>query len=267
MKFLKNHLSLIIPLFSIFFTIEFYLLLDRVIKNYENNLKDDYTILIVSNKSIKSKELSSYIDLASLEAIDPDVMIKRLKKDDILIDLDALKRFMPKFYIVKLKYFPSSKELKNIKVRLKNIEGITRVETFSKSHSKVYNLLILLKQISKIFIVLVAAISLLLIFKQMQVWYLEHKERMYIMELFGAPLWMRSGVLIRLAIVDTIFSVVLVYGLFFYLINSNIFQELIGWINFNFNLSILLYDLIFLASFGLFVTIFSAIFVSIRRVG
>ncbi|WP_187648319.1 FtsX-like permease family protein [Nitrosophilus labii] len=266
MKSLKNHLSLIIPLFSIFFAIEFYVILDRVIKSYENNLRDDYTILLVANKDIKNEDVSSYVDLANLEIIDPKFMIDRLQKDDISIDIEELRTFLPKFYKVKLEHFPSSKELKSIKERLKRVDGVERVETFSKSHTKIYTLLIVLKQISKIFMGIIAIISFLLILKQIQVWYLEHKERMYIMELFGAPLWMRSGVLIRLAIIDTILSVVSVYGVFYYLLNSNILQNLIGEIYFSFDSSNLLNDSAILVVVGLFITLFSVIFVSIRQV-
>ncbi len=266
MKSLKNHLALIIPLFSIFFAIEFYIVLDRVIKNYENNLKEDYTIILVSKKTLKSDDVSSYVDLAKLEEIDSKDMIEKLKKDDIDIDFEALKTFIPKFYKLFLNHFPSSYELKNIKKVLKNLDGVQRVETFAKSHTKIYNLLLVLKQISKIFMAIIAVISFLLILKQIQVWHLEHSERMYIMELFGAPLWMRSGVLIRLAIVDTVISVSALYGIYYYLLSSDTLQNLIGNLEIHIKFQKIIQDCLLLGGFGLLITLFSVIYVSTRQV-
>ena len=61
-----------------------------------------------------------------------------------------------------------------------------------------------------------AVVSLFLIIKQMEIWRYAHKERMQVMEIFGAPLMLRSGVLFRMAFVDAIFSTILVSAIFFY---------------------------------------------------
>lgn len=266
MKSLKNHLSLIIPLFAIFFAIEFYFIIDRVIDDYEKNLKEDYTILVVAKKDLNSDVISGYIDLAKIEEIEPKKMIEKLKKDNLNIDFNTLKSFLPKFYKIYLNHFPSSYELKKIKKRLSQIDGIERVETFSKSHTKIYNLLMTLKQISKIFVAIIGIMSFLLILKQIHVWHLEHRERMYIMELFGAPLWMRSGVLIRLAIVDTIISFVLLIGLYYYLLNTQFFKNLLEFININIDFEKVLQDCLIIGAVGFAVTLISVIFVSTRQI-
>ena len=49
----------------------------------------------------------------------------------------------------------------------------------------------------------------------MRIWVLEHKERMDIMTLFGAPFWMKSAVLYRLAIVDSFIATAVVIALFY----------------------------------------------------
>ncbi len=267
MKSLKNHLSLILPLFSIFFAIEFYIVLDRVIKDYENGLREDYIVLISADREIDKEDLTPYIDVESLEEIDSKSLVSRLEREGISVDFESLKKFMPRFYRIKLEHFPTGDELKRIEDRLKRVEGVKRVETFENSHNKIYNMLIVLKQISKIFLAITAIISTLLIFKQMQVWYLEHRERMYIMELFGAPLWMRSGVLIRLAIVDTLLSLAALYGLFYYLLNAKIMQNLLGVVSLKISLSQIMVDMALLGVFGLAVTLFSVIVVSVRQVG
>ena len=266
MKSLKNHLSLILPLFAIFFAVEFFFLLDRVIKSYENNLKEDYTIIVVSNKKIAKEDIQNILDLAKFEEIKPDELIKKIKDENIGVDIDTLKSFLPKFYQIYLNHFPSTYELKSIKESLKRIDGVKRVETFAKSHTKIFNLLMVSKQISKIFMAVIGVISLLLIVKQVQVWYLEHKERMYIMELFGAPLWMRSGVLIRLAIVDTIVATLMLLGFFYYILNSQILKSIIGFLNITIDTQKVLQDCFLLGGIGLVVTIFSVIFVTTRQI-
>ena len=60
-------------------------------------------------------------------------------------------------------------------------------------------------------------VAFLLIVRQMEVWRFEHSDRMSIMSIFGAPVWLRSAVLYRLAFVDSIISVLIVGGLFYYL--------------------------------------------------
>jgi len=265
MKSLKNHLSLIIPLFAIFFSIEFYMITDKIIKKYEVNLKEDYTIILVAKKELKEKDLEGYVDIAKLEEIDPKYMINRLKNENIDIDVNALKRFLPKFYKLYLNHFPSSYELNKIKKRLINLDSIQRIETFSKTHTKIFNLLLVLKQISKIFLLLIGIISFLLILKQIHVWHLEHRERMYIMELFGAPLWMRSGLLIRLAIVDTFISTLALIGAYYYILNSKIVKEFFEFININISLEKIIQDCFILGAAGLIITLFSVIYVSTRQ--
>jgi len=50
----------------------------------------------------------------------------------------------------------------------------------------------------------------------MEIWNYEHKERMRVMEIFGAPFMLRSGVLYRVAVVDAIISTLLTSGIFLY---------------------------------------------------
>ena len=67
-------------------------------------------------------------------------------------------------------------------------------------------------------------------FKQIEIWKFQHLERMEIMTLFGAPLWMRSQVLFRLACIDTIIATIIVSGGLFYIAQNPalliFFQEL-----------------------------------------
>jgi len=61
----------------------------------------------------------------------------------------------------------------------------------------------------------ILAVTMLLIIKEMRIWQFQHRERMSIMALFGAPVWLRSAVLFRLAIVDALIATLLAIGTFF----------------------------------------------------
>ena len=60
-------------------------------------------------------------------------------------------------------------------------------------------------------------VSLFLIIKQMEIWKYSHKERMQVMEIFGAPLMLRSGVLFKVAVIDAFIAALLTTIFFLYL--------------------------------------------------
>ena len=64
-----------------------------------------------------------------------------------------------------------------------------------------------------------AVVSLFLIIKQMEIWKYGHRQRMQVMEIFGAPLMLRSGILFKVAIFDALFAT-LVTSLFFIYIKT-----------------------------------------------
>jgi cell division transport system permease protein len=51
----------------------------------------------------------------------------------------------------------------------------------------------------------------------MEIWKYAHKERMRVMEIFGAPLMLRSGVLFKVALMDAIVATMFVSALFLYI--------------------------------------------------
>jgi cell division transport system permease protein len=76
----------------------------------------------------------------------------------------------------------------------------------------------------QIFSIAIAAVTSLLILKEMRLWQFQHAERMSIMALFGAPVWLRSAVLFRLAIVDAIIATIVLCLAFFMI-------EQYGWMD------------------------------------
>lgn len=218
MKSLKNHLSVIFPLFVLLFSIQFSILTDKIVKNYSYKLTQDYSIVVVASKPLSQEVVKSRVSgIKSVEEISSQVILDRLKDNISSKNISLLKIALPKFYSIKLNSFPNINEIESIKSKLLSTGMVIKVETFSKTHNKIYKMFESLKNISFIFSIFIVFISVLLMFKQMRIWLFEHKERMAIMALFGAPFWMKSAVLYRLVIVDSFISTLLVSVSFIFL--------------------------------------------------
>lgn len=207
MRIFKQYLSLLIPLIALLIGIESIILASRALNYYEDLVGKNYAIVIVSNKAInlsamKSiiKETHSLIELESTSILDD---ITKNFKDSTRLNL---KNSLPFFYSLKLNSFPNQSKISQIEAKLKSIDGISRVESFSKTHSQTYRLLVLLKGCILVLSSLVLVLSLLLMMKQVEVWRFEHSERMEIMTYFGAPAKMKNKPLYRLALIDSILA-------------------------------------------------------------
>jgi len=218
MKSLKNHISVILPLFVLLFSLQFSFLTDKIVDNYAKKLTQDYSIVVVAPKTLSQAVVKSRVNgIKSIEEISSKKILDRLKGNISSKNISLLKIALPKFYSIKLESFPSVSEIERIKNKLLKSGLVTKVETFSKTHNRIYQMFQALKNTAFVFSVFIVIISVLLMFKQMKIWLLEHRERMSIMTLFGAPFWMKSAVLYRLVIVDSFIStalVVLVFTIF-----------------------------------------------------
>lgn len=226
----KHHLSFILPLMAFLISFQFLFSLDRVSKEYEKSINNGYSIIIATLKEPDFKKLKSASDLIdSIEEISPDIFLKKLENNFSPANLALLKVSLPKFYRIKLSSFPSSKALEKIESKLKQNDNIKRVETYAQTHREIFSLLQMIGKIITLFTVLITGTVVLLVVKQIEVWRFEHYERMEVMALFGAPYWMRSATLFKLAFIDSIISVALVGGIFFYIQNSG---DLIAFLDF-----------------------------------
>ncbi len=226
MKSLKNHLSIIIPLIALLSAYQFYVVIDRLVMGYEKKLGNEYSIIIVSISKLTEADISEKVkNFKSLEEVTPDSVLSKFENQFSSANYALLKVTLPSFYKLNLESFPSDSRIKEIETKLYEIPSIKRVETFVKTHNQIYRLLLILNSVAKFFGIVIFIISVLLIIKQVEVWTFEHLERMSVMELFGAPLWMRSAVLFRLAIIDSIFSALLVAWIFSWIIKDGILQQ------------------------------------------
>ena len=243
MKFFKNHLSTIIPLMALLVGIQFILLVGRVVDEYESVMNKDYSIIIVSQNELNATDVKPLVyTFESLEPLSSKPVLEKLSKDISSKNIAVLQNALPKFYSLKLNAFPSAQYMQEIKDKISKINGVSRVETFSKTHDKIYKIMQLIKNISAIFSGLIGLIGLMLIAKQMRIWLYEHKERIEIMTLLGAPSWLKSGALYKNALFDSFIATVLVAVFYIILPDLQPVKEVAADLNINLPAIDLLYE-------------------------
>lgn len=211
----------------ILLSLQFSISLGKIVKDYGMKLAEDYSIIVVSIKKLDENSVKKDIsDFKSLKLMSTKKVLQKLQGDISSKNISLLQVALPKFYSLKLNSFPSSTRLKQIQKRLENYPPVTKVETFTKTHDKIYKIFVIAKITAYIFTGFIFVISLLLILKQMRIWVYEHKERMDIMTLFGAPFWMKSAILYKIVIIDSIIATCVVVGVFYFIPYMDIFKEM-----------------------------------------
>ncbi|MCK9455437.1 MAG: cell division protein FtsX [Sulfurimonas sp.] len=239
MKSVRNHLSLVIALLSIIFSMQVYLIAERSIEAYRVNLAQNYSVIAVSKKRLEQNEILSINNIISdAKELSPDSVIEKLGSDMKSSNFELLKLTLPKFYKLSLTHYPTPDEVKNLRRDLLKNSSITKVEDFSHTHDKTYKLLLLFKNVVGLFAIVVFVVTVLLITKELKIWQYKHNERMSIMGLFGAALWLRSAILFRLAIVDALIATLLAFGIFTYLASSPLILEQFA----NIGINIVIFD-------------------------
>lgn len=215
MKSLKSHLSLTVALFAILFTVQIFAIVLRLIDSYEEKLKESYAMVLISHAQLEDKALIPVVKgQFQLTILSNEEILQELSGDLDKKQITLLKATLPYFYELKLDHFPQPDEITSMEAKLLNIDGIKEIESFANRHDQVFRLLLLIKSVVNIFAVIIIIIAALLILKEMRLWQLNHQDRMHIMALFGAPVWLRSAVLFRFALLDTIFATVLTVSIF-----------------------------------------------------
>ena len=226
MRSFRNHISLIIPLFIMFFSFNVLLILDRTVQAYEYSLLEDFNMVIIASKELDlstiSKESKS---IGLIKTIDIDKVLNSLNINLDDINTTVLKSSLPIFYQIKLKDFLNDDDVKILKSSLEENPNIIKVEEFKASHDLIHQFLILVETILLVFTGFILIISLLLIIKQISIWVYEHSQRISIMELFGAPFFMKSKILYKLMLIDSIFSALSATALISYLMNHELVVE------------------------------------------
>jgi len=256
---IKSHIALILALISILVSIFLFRLFNNVLHQYQQNILNNYSIIIVSDKEITYLDIK---EIYNIDKIDISKQLNYMKNKFKNIDLTSIK--MPYFYKVKLKMLPSPQKLNEIEETLKSYPYIKRVLTYSSSQTKIYNLLMLLKITSSVFMIIIGVLGFLLIVKQLEVWKLEHNERMYIMELFGAPFWFKGAALFKIALIDSVVALCGTFGIIFYMRNSIMYKAVLKDLNITLMLN-MQKEFLILLLFSFCIALVSSIIVVIGR--
>ena len=120
MKSVKNHISLILALFSILFAVQIFIINDRALQAYEEKLSSSYSMIVVSTAPISLSQFQQYSSsIKQVEQLSADEMIKKLEENVSPKNIALLKLSLPKFYRIHLSTFPTSYEVKKLTENLK----------------------------------------------------------------------------------------------------------------------------------------------------
>ncbi len=218
MKYIRDHVMFIFSLLAILLGIESFLVFDRLTKNYEQDLKADYSMLILANKSMTLSELKQInFNISAIDIIKKQAIVDEMAEGMSDTSADDIMNALPFFYTVRFGSYLDNSALEQIKEQLIASEDIKKVETFGKNHNSNYNLFVFIKIVLWTFVTFMSLTSIFLVIKQMEIWQFAHRERMQVMEIFGASTMLRSGILFKRAIADALIATVITSGLFIFL--------------------------------------------------
>lgn len=262
---LRQHISLLVPLFGLLFGIESIILLQRTFSYQENSIRENYSIGITSKVELEIETIQERIieakELIKLETKDVVTKLTGNIKDKAL---NNISKQLPFFYSLKLEYFPDTSRLEVIENELLKIPNILRVNTFSKSHNENYIFLRFTHFSIVTFSILLLVISILLMSKQVEVWRYVRREKMEIMDIHGASAWVRNRSLFKIAFTQSLIASLIISVAVFYL--SALEVTLIFLEGLKIDIGIFsLFDFFRLFVIGIFISFLTVFFVIISR--
>jgi cell division transport system permease protein len=215
MNFIKTHISLIFPLVAILLGLEFFIVFDRTTDSFEKSLKNGYSMMVVSKDEMSIDDFKAWDEhIEQVIELEKTKILERLQ-----MGKDANKKefesSLPNFYSLKLDGYLTVSELNEVKSNLEKSDNILSIESFQSAHQSKFELFSFIKFAFQTFIVFMSIIGFFLIIKQMEVWNYLHAQRMKVMEIFGASLFLRSKVLISMAFIDAVISALITSAIFY----------------------------------------------------
>ena len=222
MKFLKNLISFCIPLITMLFALTIFTIVSSAVDEYHEKIRNDYAIIVVTKTPLVIKDLESIVCIAveKIVPIDRNKILTSFKNRLTQNSLKFLDQRLPYFYQIYLDKFPTSSLLDIIMQELKDKPSIYQIETFSKNHNQIYSLLTLSAKIVFVLYIIIALFAVLVISKQVNIWFYEHKERIAIMKLHGASVYYSAKPIIMLTFFSSITSTIIVV-IFIILFSNN----------------------------------------------
>jgi len=250
MKHLKSFVSFTFPLIVMLSMFSIYILVDYVAKEYKKSIINDYAIIVVSNTPMVKIDKLGGIKIKSIKPISREKIIKEVKDNLSNTSIKLLNNRLPYFYKIYLTEFPTSFTLDKIRKELSKITSIKKIETFSHDHNQIYSMISLIQDIVFILFIVVLVLSVLLLSKQIKIWFYEHQERISIIQLHGGTLLYSSIPIIKTIITSALVSSVVVYAILYTVainLSSLISPELAAIIPQNINLSFEIIKIVLLA--------------------
>ncbi len=220
MKPLRSFLSFSVPLVILLITFSIFLLVNKIVDTYKQNITNDYSIIVVSNTPFSKISSISNIKIKDIKILPKKNIINDIKADLSESSLKLLNKKLPYFYQIYLEEFPTTLKLEQIRKELTTISNVKRVETFSNDHNKVYSLLILIQDIIIILFIVILLLSILLLAKQIKIWFYEHSERISIIQLHGGSLYYSAKPIIKTMLFSTLFSIFIVTVLLYFSLHN-----------------------------------------------
>jgi len=206
MKLLKSFISFTFPIVMMLIMFAIYLVVSKVVDNYKENITNDYAIVVIANTPLSRIDSLAGIDVKDIEPLNRENIIKNVENNLSDNSIELLQKKLPYFYKIHLSEFPTNTALKKIREELTAISNVDKVETFSNDHNKLYSLLILVQNIIFILFTSVLLLSVLLLSKQIKIWFYEHNDRITIIQLHGGSLLYSSIPIIKVIIASAFFS-------------------------------------------------------------
>lgn len=222
MKSLKNIFAFLIPLLSMLITFSIYLLIDNVVDNYKSKISRDYSIVVVTHNPIEKENIGELagIKVERIQALPNDKIIENIQSNLSDNSIELLKQKLPNFYQIYLEVFPTSSELEEIKQTLLKNKNIKKVEVFYKNHNQIYLLLLLLNSVSFILFFIITLFAIIIIAKQIKLWFHEHNIKISILRLHGASILYSASSILVYALISS-FLAFFISTCFLYYVSNN----------------------------------------------
>lgn len=224
MKSLKAIFAFLIPLLSMLITFCIFLIINNIVDNYKSKISRDYTIVVVATNPLQKESLNQLagIKVENIQLLPNEKIVENIKSSLSNSSIELLRQKLPYFYQIQLEIFPTSSELKVIKETLLSNKNIKNVEVFYKNHNQVYLLLLILNSISFILFFVITIFAIIIIAKQIKLWFHEHSVKISILRLHGASILYSASSVLKYALISS-FVAFLISSLFLFYISSNIY--------------------------------------------
>lgn len=222
MKSLKNIFAFLIPLLSMLIAFAIYLLINNVVDNYRSKISKDYSIVVVSTSILNKDNMSKLagINVESIQALSNEKIIENIKTNLSENSIELLKQKLPNFYQIHLEIFPTSTELEEIKNILLKRSDIKKVEVFYKNHNQIYLLLLLINSVSFTLFFIITIFAIIIIAKQIKLWFHEHHIRISILRLHGASIVYSATTILNHAMLSAFLSFI-ISSIFLFYVSHN----------------------------------------------